>query len=438
MWHIKKRSHCRAITEDFDKSTLIKAVNHSIGFPIEKVLPIKHLDELINNSGGNAMRLEQEIALLFDVGYVSVKDNNIILNEQLKPESSSYSMEELIKLRLNALTPSAKNVLFMAAIMGYRFATSILTVSVAMSVEKAEEIINFLKQELFINQVDNYTCEFKCLELWKLIYQEAKADLLYKENSENLYNTLQSLILSSSLQKLISCTEALTKNEAYSIWQDTAKLSAKLGDTNLYVIAQKQSLKLLDELNLDNGDYIKTEIYEEIGKLLYEKSPTEAVTYLANVLDSEIRDLNVNKVIDLSGYFIKSCYLSGNYFGANESIDAIIKLISSTGTDVSAIDIALIKTRKLKALFNIGNSAQVINIINDEIIPQFEECMNARSFDSGYKSLIIDGWLMSKIILAKAYSLQGNDNALIVIADLRKFLELYDCDTEYYSTQHLQ
>ncbi len=422
-------------TKDFDRSTLIKAVNRSLGFPIEKVLQVKYLDELIDISEGNAVKLEQEIALLFDIGYISVKDNNIILNEELKPESSSYSMEELIKLRLNALTPSVKNVLFMAAIMGYRFAAGILTVSVAMSIEKAEEIINYLKQELFINQIDNYTCEFKSLEVWKLIYQEAKSDLLYKENAQNLYNTLQSLTLSSSLQKLISCTEALSKEEAYNIWQDTAKLTAKLGDTNLYVIAQKQSLKLLDELDIENSDSIKFQIYEEIGKLLYEKSPSEAVTYMANVLDAGIKDGKINKVIDLSGYFIKSCYLSGNYFGANEAIEAIIKLIKTTGADVSLLDISLIKTRKLKALFNIGNSAQVINIINEEIIPQFEECMNVKSFDSRYKSLIIDGWLTAKIVLSKAYSLQGSDDALAVIADLRKFLELYDCDTEHYGTQ---
>ncbi len=423
------------LTKNFDRNTLLKAVNHSIGFPIEKVLPPDYLNELVKKSQGNAIRLEQEIALLFDTGYVTVKENNVVLNDKFKPEEEPFQLNELIKLRLNSLTPSAKNVLFMAAIMGYRFAHGILTVSVSMPVEKTEEIFNFLKQELFINQIDNYTCEFKSLTLWKLIYKEAKSDLLYKENAERIYKTLQPLILSSNLQKLISCTEALTKQETYDIWQDTAQLTAKLGDTNLYVIAQKQMLKLLDTLEKDNSDDVKSEIYEEIGKLLYEKSPAEAVTYLANVLDTEIKDCNIRKVIDLSGYFVKSCYLSGNYFGANESIDAVIKLIESTAANVSELDIALIKTRKLKALFNIGNSAQVISIINDEIIPRFEEGLNAKSFDNKYKSLIIDAWLTAKIVLAKAYSLQGNDNALIVISDLRKFLELYDCDTEYYNTR---
>ena len=423
------------LTENFDKNSLIKAINHSVGFPVDNILPADYLDELVQKSEGNAIRLEQEIALLFDTGYVTVKDNNIILNNKFKPESGPFKLEDLIKLRLNSLTPGAKNVLFMAAVMGYRFATSILGVSVAMPYEKADEIINFLKQELFINQIDNYTCEFKSLALWKLIYQEAKNDLLYKENSEHLYKTLQSLILSSNLQKLISCTEALSKEEAFNIWQDTARLTAKLGDTNLYVIAQKQSLKLLEDIETENADDLKSEIYEEIGKLLYEKSPTEAVSYLANVLDTEIKDANLKKVIDISGYFVKSCYISGNYFGANEAIDAVIKLINTTDSNVSDLDIALIKTRKLKALFNIGNSAQVISLINDEIVPKFEECMNAKYFDNQYKSLIINAWLTSKIILAKAYALQGNDNALIVVADLRKFIELYDCNNEYYNTQ---
>ena len=184
----------------------------------------------------------------------------------------------------------------MAAIMGYRFATSILCLAVTMPTEKAEKLLNFLIQEQFIQRVDNYTCEFKSLTLWKLIYQEAKTDLLYKENSERLYLSLKHLILSSNLQKLISCTEALSKNEAFLIWQNTASIAAKLGDTNLYIIAQKQCLKILEEQNLLNAEELKAEIYEQIGKLLCEKSPKEAVTYLANVLDSEIKAGNLNKV----------------------------------------------------------------------------------------------------------------------------------------------
>ena len=414
---------------------LIDTIKNSLNIDVQALLAKEHLEEIFQKSNGNALRLEQEIALLFNTGYISLNGNEITTNEENKPEIDPVSFEELIKLRINSLSPTAKNVLFMAAIMGYRFATSILCLAVTMPVDKAEKLLDFLVEEQYIQKVDNYTCEFKSLSLWKAVYQEAKADLLYKENSEHLYLSLKPLILSSNLQKLISCTEALSKNEAFLIWQNTASLSAKLGDTNLYVISQKQCLKIIEEHNMENAEDLKAEIYEQIGKILCERSPKEAVTYLANVLDSEIKLGNLNKIIDLSGYFVKSCYLSGNYFGAAEAVDAVVANIEEAGVSVSEIDVELIKTRKLKALFNIGNSEQIINLVNEDIIPKIEKGLEEKQIDSRYKSLIVDAWLVSKTILAKAYAIQGNCKVFDVIASLKQFMEKYSYNTEYYQLQ---
>ena len=414
---------------------MLDVVKNSLNIDIQEIMDKEYLDEILQKANGNALRLEQELALLFNTHYISLKGNDIIINEDNRPELDPTSFEELIKLRLNSLTPTAKNVLFMAAIMGYRFATSILCLAVTMPNEKAEKLLDFLMQEQFIQRVDNYTCEFKSLTLWKLIYQEAKSDLLYKENSERLYLSLKHLILSSNLQKLISCVEALSKNEAFLIWQNTASIAAKLGDTNLYVISQKQCLKILEEQNLLNAEELKADIYEQIGKLLCEKSPKEAVTYLANVLDSEIKAGNLNKVIDLSGYFVKSCYLSGNYFGAAEAVDTVISNIELADIQVSPIDIALIRTRKLKALFNIGNSEQIINLVNEDIMPDLEKGLDAKNNDTKYKGLVVDAWLHSKTILAKAYGMQGNNNIFNVISELKQFLDKYSYNTEFYTVQ---
>ena len=414
---------------------LVDTIKNTLNIDVQELLEKEHLEEIFQKSNGNALRIEQEIALLFNTGYISLNGNEIRTNEENKPEIDPVSFEELIKLRLNSLTPMAKNVLFMAAIMGYRFATSILCLTVTMPSEKAEKLLDFLIQEQYIQRVDNYTCEFKSLTLWKLIYQEAKSDLLYKENSADLYTSLKPLILSSNLQKLISCTEALSNNEAFLIWQNTASLSAKLGDTNLYVISQKQCLKIIEEHNMMNAEELKAEIYEQIGKLLCEKSPKEAVTYLANVLDSEIKLGNLNKIIDLSGYFVKSCYLSGNYFGAAEAVDAVVSNIQEANVQVSDVDIELIKTRKLKALLNIGNSEQIINLVNEDIMPKIEKGLDAKQTDAKYKSLIVDAWLVSKTVLAKAYALQGNNRVFEVITSLKQFMDKYCYNTEYYQLQ---
>ncbi len=423
------------LIKKFTREELLKTSKSSLNIEIEKVLPEDCVNNIVEKSNGNAIRFEQETAFLTDTGYISRQEGGTFLREDKKPDITPVSFEELIKLRLNALKPAEKNVLFLAAIMGFRFAASILCLAVTMPVNKAEQIINSLINDKYIVQVDNYTCEFKSLELWKLIYQEAKSDLLYKENSERLYISLKSLILSSNLQKLISCSEALTKNELFVIWQETAGFSAKLGDTNLYVIAQKQCLKLLDEIEIENSDDLKAQIYEETGKLLCEKSPNEAITYLANVLDADIKSKNLSKIIDLSGYFVKSCYLTGNYFGAVEAVDAVVNALSNIQSDASETDIALIKTRKLKALLNIGNSEQIINLVNEEIVIELERGLNLKQLDSHYKTLLLDSWMLSKLILARAYCIQGNSQAENVVEEMKEFIAKYNHRNDYYLAQ---
>ncbi|MBR1942957.1 hypothetical protein IJ843_04410 [bacterium] len=416
----------------FTRQELLEAVERNIFIKLEEFVGEDTISAVIERANGNAIRMEQEVAYLFDTEYLKIKDNKLIVNNDLRPSNNISTFEELIKLRINTLPPNAKNVLFMAAIMGYRFAANILCLAVTMPVEKAESILNSLIKNLFVQHVDNYTCEFKSLTLWKLIYQEAKADLLYKENAQRLYAELKPLILSSNLQKLISCTEALSANEEYAIWQNTANITAKLGDTNLYVIALKQCLKLMDEQNFSSRDESKQRIYEEMGKLLCEKSPQEAVTYLSNVLDTYIKESNVRKVIDISGYFVKSCYLTGNYFGASEAVDAVLNVVRTTNLNVSPLEIALIKTRKLSALLNIGNSEQIINLTEEEILPEFERTLSQNQLEPDYKNIVLNALLNSKITLAKAYAMQGNNKVNNIIADINDEIVKYNYNIAYY------
>ena len=190
---------------------------------------------------------------------------------------------------------------------------------------------------------------------------------------------------------------------------------------------------MLEEQSFENSEEIRTQIYEQIGKLLYEKSPKESVTYLSNVLDSELKKGNINKIIDISGYFIQSCYLTGNYFGVVEIIDSIIANLNLD--KIPQIDIALLKTRKLKALFNIGNSEQLINIIEEEILPEVAKELSSDINDNRYKNILTDAWMLSTSILAKAYALQGNIEVFNQINRIRQFIEKNKYKSEYYNTQ---
>lgn len=418
--------------EKLNKQELLERVERTALIRLENVLREEEINELVIKSDGNAIRMEQEIALLIDTGYLEIKDGRVIVNPQNKPSNSPKTFEELIKQRINVNSPSIKNVLFMAAIMGYRFAIEILKQAVSMPEGQAEQTIKFLIQNNFIQNVDSYTCEFKSLTIWELIYKEAKEDLFYKENAKKLYNTLKPLTLSSNLLQLISCEEALSGLEEFNIWNKTANLTARLGDTNLYVIVIKKCLELMGKNDIPDSEKIKQIKYEEMGKLLCEKSPNEAFKCLSTVLYSYIKEADIKKIIDISSYFVKSCYLTGRFLGVVEAVDEVLKSLKVPEINASALDIALIKTRKLNALLNIGNCEQIINIAEEEIIPEIDKNIENNQIDNDYKNIILNAWFNTKIILAKAYAIQGNSKVNKVISDINGAIDKYNYNSEYY------
>ena len=63
---------------------------------IKEIFDESYLNLLLKKSQGNALRFEQEIALLFDVGYISAQDSEIIINEEKKPNIQIETFEKLI------------------------------------------------------------------------------------------------------------------------------------------------------------------------------------------------------------------------------------------------------------------------------------------------------------------------------------------------------
>jgi tetratricopeptide (TPR) repeat protein len=116
-------------------------------------------------------------------------------------------------------------------------------------------------------------------------------------------------------------------------------------------------------------------------------------------------------------------------------VDSIISNIKSSETSVSDLDLALIKARKLKALINIGNSEQIINLAKEDIIPSISKCIFSEQIDNQYKTLLIDTWLNAKTSLAKAYAMQGNKNVFDEINSIKQFMERFVYQTKFYKLQ---
>ena len=269
---------------------------------------------------------------------------------------------------------------------------------------------------------------FKNSLTWSYCYIKAKEEDLIKEDAKRLLIELSDKTISTPLICPILAQIIGNKELALNLWTRNLQYASYIGDLNIYAMAQKQSLILLESIKLQNFDYIKNNICERLGKLIYDKNPAEAKDYLTNAINAAQKNHDTNKIIELSGFLTKSAYLTQDYTGAVEVVDNVLKFFNkSDRTDKKInieLQIALIKTRKLEALLELGSWQEIASIVNTEITPILEKHLK---FFSKHKWIsqgeIFYAWIESNVILAQSYAQQGSATAFELINEIDKVLQ---------------
>ena len=398
----------------------------------EQLLPIfdnyKDLDlsieqkNLINKSSeGNPANFEQIINLVADEMRVGF------------PFSIPESMSDVVRERLNILRAQdmkAYKVLIAVSLLGYKSNPIILNMFDDIDLEQLDLILNKLTRLNYLVAVSNVVYEFKSMDIWKLIRDELKKDSdNYKSVCEELFVLLQNYHL-SSLSVLSVIAKDMSYSQQYlSIWTAGVQTASYIGDTSLFVTAQKQILDIVENNVIKSSENIKKNIYVQSGKLLESTNPEEGMKFLTNALHTE--GLNKYEEIDLLGYIASCAMKTGNYYGVIECVDNVLDKFD----DPHSIEVAVIKSRKLRALNKIGNFGEVVSLAENEIIPIIESTLAKKS--SKYKLIsedeVFETWISTLFFLIKALTRQGNDRAFKVINELFKILEANDIRDKQFS-----
>ena len=198
---------------------------------------------------------------------------------------------------------------------------------------------------------------------------------------------------------------------------------------NLYAISQKQSLALINEFDESQTLKIRYNISERLGKLLANSNPTEAIEYLPDAISNAQAVGDTPKEIELLAYLAFCCRKTGNYFGEVECVDSVLTKIKPENT----LDTVLVKITKLNALLNIGNCGQVINMIDNEIMPVLDQYFNKKhTAKTPQFAFMYENWLKVYLILANALVMQGNDRSFEILTILFDIIERNQIQDELF------
>lgn len=382
--------------------------------------PGKIKEEIFNASGGNVAVLEQVVSLVMEY---KLRNNSFAIK---LPDI----FNDVIKLRLNFLkeNPLAYKILSIATIQGVKFYPSLINQILKISEEEFMTMLNLLQKQNFIIQVNEFSYEFKNSLLWTAVLEEIKQDEDFAHFNESLFSIYSNFTLSSNSIIAVIAQNLNQNLTALELWTDNTKISSYIGDTNLYAISQKQCLTIIDNLEGSSNSLTKNNIYERLGKLLAKSNPKEAMEYLPLAIMNAKKYKNPIKEIELLGYLANCCIKLGDYYGTLECINSTIEKLD----DSYELEIAMLKSRKLDALLNIGNSGEMINLIDNEILPIFDKYIGAKPHKNISIKTLYKAWLQTYLALANALIFQGNNRAFQVLATLFDLFQKNNFDDKLF------
>ena len=174
-------------------------------------------------------------------------------------------------------------------------------------------------------------------------------------------------------------------------------------------------MALINEFDENDTLKIRYNISERLGKLLSNSNPQEAMEYLPDAISNAQAIGDSPKEIELLAYLASCCRKTGNYFGEVECVDAVLEKVKPEND----IDIALLKASKLGALLNIGNCGQIVNMIDNEIMPILDRYFSKKHSTQDPKlGFMYETWLRVYLILANALVMQGSDRSFEILTIL--------------------
>lgn len=405
----------------FEKSGMQKFIEHfeehQKDFPY---IENEERERIFKLCSGNPSYLEQILSLKADC-----RRNDYVFD---MPISYTETISKRLAL-LEVSNPDAYKLLTGAAVLGDRINLQLIKQIFGYDDSEFSNAVSTLEKMNFIEPYNEVFAEFKNINLWENILTCAKVSDKFIPLNKTLYEALSPLTLNSnSIFGIIA--QNLKNNElALEIWTKNTKLSAGIGDTNLYAISQKQCLALINEM--DESVTLKTRynISERLGKLLADANPKEAMEYLPDAIANAQAVGDTPREIELLGYMASCCRKTGNYFGDVECIDTVLEKVKPEKT----LEIALLKASKLSSLLNIGNCGQIINMVDNEIMPVLDEYLS-KSYTNKLipQDIVQETWIKTYLLLANALIIQGNDRSFEILTILFDIIQRNNIQDELF------
>ena len=419
--HINKENSFFADYPLMTKAEIDDTIFKAVG--VREELGPNILNNIYENSKGFPVFVEEFLYLLLQlriIKFESAGANSVTVSADAAQLDFPKTISDIIQVRLTNISnadPDAFRTLYYSSILGYKFLPAVVQNILDIPQDKFEEIIKFLSVNNFIAPFDTYNYTFKNRVIWETV---RNLKLSPENIASSTITTMKKLVeltapdYASVVKNLLSA--GLPKHEIMQHIEQATKDAYSCGDDYSYVYHKILLIEAVEVSNLANKNDIILDIKEELVNLTYMSFPDTAIKY-ADELIAHYESVDVAKTINILGLMSVSFEMTGNYLAELECVDKSLEKIDAKTNKFSVM---LLKYSKLSSLLALGRYEELVNIVNNEILPVIRLYEDGKIKDTTKKKKkeVISVKFESKYEMAFAMVLQGSIAAASVIQDL--------------------
>lgn len=392
-----------------------------------------YFEKITDNFNGSSLYFDNAIRFLKEKDVLVAFENKLLIknnNSVLLPNDLISLLKSRLK-HLGKINPSASMILAMSVYLGYRLDFNLLKL---LEIEKPQENAKLLEQlgygyikENFF-YVDNY-----------LIIKEAILVSMKSEVGQYLCKTIFVKIckhLDSVTQALILSKLEMYKEEYLVLWKNS-HLAITEGDYDSYLKNSFAFLSLIDkigdELNPENVEKNKKEVFEYILMSLYGYSPEKIYSIEHILLMDAIKENDDDKIIKLSNLMLQGALISSNY---TEALTLLHNILTRMKNPTLLVDekinskFLLLSLVHIEILLNIGDYEQandialdILSVLRPDILEEIKP--------AGFSTNLFIGHLIETftlVAISKIFSLDDDVEEFINNVGIILGIELPDKD----------
>lgn len=402
----------------FEQQEIISMVMNLLGG--KDVLPDNIKTQMIENSKGLPLYLEETMLLLMQTGLLQPEEDRILANPQLDKIKLPETLEQVIQARLESVKNYSQEVfkvICYAALFGPKFMPAILPPLVVIENKSFQECMQMITANGFFVMFDDFNYLFKHKMIWETVLNFSLEEEDKVNYSLNVANFIEGHTRSSSSITASYFDYANIKEKAFEQWKIATQEAISVGDINVYSTTLTRQIQLLSDIEIPDKEQYEAQICEQLGKINNITRPQESIPYLTKALEYYEKEGNNIKTLELCSYLSKSCELNADFLGAIECIDKALSMLDES----MVLENALLNFSKLEPLCNLGKFQEVVSVAQKKVLPIVQSAIQESQTIGGLQveelyQTIVETMLVS----SESMALQGNKNGLIEIENIIK------------------